>query len=81
MSTKDERLALLRVRIADANLLLQQAEEDVEQAVSELSPVLAGDKRMSTEALDRAFQRVRGARKSLTDLEGLLASEQDSAVP
>lgn len=81
MGRDQERAGLLRSKIKDATGLLRIAEQELERAVKELSPVLIGDKRMSTEALEGAFAKLKTARKSLSDLEELLASELSSSGP
>ena len=64
---------LLRSRLTDANQMLAAAETEMENAVGQLAPVLVGDKRMTSEALDRAFHKVKNARVLIADLEQLLA--------
>jgi hypothetical protein len=75
MSARDERTGLLRSKIEDATALLKVAESELERAVTDLRPVLIGDKRMSTVALEGAFAKLRTARQVLSDLNGLLATE------
>jgi hypothetical protein len=70
----DSAAALLRDKIADAAKLLRIAEQDLEHAVATLKPVLIGDKRMATESLESSFERLRAARRLVTDLEALLAA-------
>jgi hypothetical protein len=74
MSTTDDRVNLLRTRIADANSGLAAAEQEMEQAIAQLAPVLVGDKRMTSEALDRAFLKLKDARHLIADLEKMLAA-------
>jgi hypothetical protein len=73
-TTLDERVVLLRSRIAEANSGLAAAEQEMQQAIEQLAPVLVGDKRMTSEALDRAFLKLKGARHLITDLEKMLAA-------
>jgi hypothetical protein len=75
MSGEETRGGLIRSKIEAATVVLRVAETELERAVKELSPVLIGDKRMSTEALEGAFAKLRDARKILADLNVLLASE------
>ena len=70
----DDRVKVLRSRIASANQLLETAELEMSHAVEQLAPVLVGDKRMASEALDRSFTKLRDARTLIADLEKLLAS-------
>ncbi len=70
-----EHSAQLRLRIADANRLLAAAESEMEQAVAQLAPVLHGDKRMTSVALDRAFHKVKDARGLIAELERMLTSQ------
>ena len=65
---------VLRSRIADATRLLREAEQDMERVVGQLSPVMIGDKRMSTDALDQSFRKLKAAHKLVADLEALLAA-------
>jgi hypothetical protein len=74
MTTVEERVALLRSRIADANRVLKETEVEMGEAVSQLAPALKGDKRMSSESLDRAFRKLKDARALIVDLEALLAN-------
>jgi hypothetical protein len=74
MSILDERVSALRSRIADANRLLETAETEMSEAVQQLAPVLVGDKRMTSAALDRSFRKLRDARSLIADLEKMLAS-------
>jgi hypothetical protein len=74
MTILDERVSVLRSRITDANRLLEAAETEMSQAVEQLAPVLVGDKRMTSEALDRSFRKVRDARTLIADLEKMLTA-------
>ena len=74
MTILDERVSVLRSRIADANHLLEAAETEMSQAVDQLAPVLVGDKRMTSEALDRSFRKLRDARALIADLEKMLTA-------
>ncbi len=67
-----ERTGSLRTRIAEATRLLRQAEADLDEQVGLLQPVLKGDKHMSSEALERSFERLISARRALSSLEQLL---------
>jgi hypothetical protein len=69
----DERADGLRTKIAEAKRLLGQAESDLDEEVGHLRPVLAGDKHMSSDALERSFERLISARRALSALEALLA--------
>jgi hypothetical protein len=72
--THAERTALLRSKIEEAKRLLRLAEDDLQEGVTKLAPVLIGDKRTTTVALERSFARLKAARKVVLDLEMLLAS-------
>jgi hypothetical protein len=74
MNNLDERVGLLRSRIAGANVAVVTAEQEMEQAISLLPPVLAGDKRMGSEALGRAFLKLKDARHLIVNLETMLAA-------
>ena len=74
MSSFEERVALLRSRINDANRMLTEAEAEMEVAIGQLEPVLLGDKRMSSQALDQSFRKLKTARQLVADLEGMLAA-------
>jgi hypothetical protein len=74
MNTLDERIILLRSRIAGANDSVASAEHEMEQAISQLAPVVSGDKRMGSEALGRAFLKLKEARHLIADLETMLAA-------
>lgn len=74
MTTLDARVPLLRSRIADANRMLKDTEVEMGQAVSQLTPVPTGDKRMSSVELDQAFRRLKGARALVVGLEAMLAT-------
>jgi len=76
----DERRVLLRSKIAEAERLVKLAGEGVELALAELEPLIVGDKQLGTEALARSFDRLRGARQVVLDLQRLLASELATAV-
>jgi hypothetical protein len=65
----------LREKIAGANRLLKLAEDELDRAVQQLSPVLIGDKRMSSQALDTAFDKLRAARRTVSDLDDLLSGD------
>ncbi len=75
MTINDERLQLLRSKIAEANQLLTVAETELEAQVKLLAPVLAGDKQVTTEGLERSFERLIAARRVLISLETLLTDE------
>lgn len=74
MTSLPERVSLLRSRIGDANRVLAAAETEMEAAVAQLAPVLVGDKRMTSEALDRAFRKLKDARGLIAELEKMLAT-------
>jgi hypothetical protein len=65
----------LREKIAGANRLLKLAEDELDRAVQQLSPVLIGDKRMSSQALDTAFDKLRAARRTVSELDELLSTK------
>ncbi len=73
MNSLDERIRLLRSRIAGAHVAAVAAEHEMEQTISQLAPADAGDKRMGNEALTRAFLKLKDARHLIADLETKLA--------
>jgi len=74
MSQLEDRVLLLRSRIAGANQALGEAEAQMEAAVAQLAPVLVGDKRVASQGLDRAFHNLKAAHALINDLEDMLAA-------
>ena len=68
----DDRTEALQAKIAEAKRLLRKAEANLDEEVGLLRPVLAGDKHMSSDALERSFERLISARRALSALEALL---------
>lgn len=73
-SAPDDRVAMLRAKLVGANLTVEAAAVELDRAVAELRPVGLGDKRMTSEAVGRSFDRLKNAHTIVQDLERLLAA-------
>jgi hypothetical protein len=73
-SASDDRVAMLRDKLVGANLTVEAAAVELDRAVAELRPVGLGDKRMTSEAVGRSFDRLKNAHTIVQDLERLLAA-------
>jgi hypothetical protein len=81
MKTPQERRSLLQSKILEAERLLKLSAGGVELALAELEPLVVGDKKLGTPALEEAFEKMRAARQVVLDLQRLLASELAALPP
>ena len=67
----------LLATIAVAERELSEAEGELEKAISEISVAIRAEKTTVTSRIEDAFTKLRGAKKTLSELQGLLASGED----
>ncbi len=72
-------LALLREKIEDSKQRVTLAESELENGLRKLSEVNGGEKTFMSTLLEQAFTTLRDARLHLSDLNELLASEQEES--
>ncbi len=78
---RNDRGPLLQARIDEANRVVRAAEAELEEAVAQLAPVQLGDKRVSSEALDRSFEKLKAARVLVAQLGRILAAQTEDEAP
>jgi hypothetical protein len=78
---RNDRGASLQARIDEANRVVRAAEAELEEAVAQLAPVQLGDKRVSSEALDRSFEKLKAARVLVAQLGRILAARGQDEAP
>lgn len=81
-NTAAEALELLRSRIDEANRLVLAAQGELDEALKHLTPVQIGDKGMTTEALEKAFEKLKVARELVSKLaQQLISTQREPARP
>ena len=79
MSTPTGDEVRLRTQIDEASKLVRVAEAELDQAVAQLRPLQIGDKGLTSDSLEGAFEKLRAARTLVKNLREVLVSSQRPA--
>jgi hypothetical protein len=71
-NSNGRKLEILNARIQRATDDVVLAEDELAAAVLQLAPNPVGDKQLITPALEASFEKLRTARRQVTDLQRLL---------